>query len=329
MKILLALLAALCLCFPACAEFDDMEDMDYWYDQLYILSEEIGCRPVGSDNELAAMAHIRSKFEALGFRAENGTLNGYDVSNSSAKDLEAILPAQNEASDILIVCAHYDSAPPATVNGVTSDVPGTRDNASGIAGMLAMAREFVQLPADPDTEMRFVTFTSEETGHQGSQAYVEHLTPNERERIAAVFNLDLITVDIWLEEHVFSVDTMGMRTPEGYVNGSDEHPAHNKVVRAIQAAMQELDYFDPAESGATHCVPRHLGMSDHDSFHFAGMDSANIAFRGNEEEGGSWHPYMHLPEDNLGDLDYERTHQALNIVYTALNGLAADPAYGD
>ena len=25
MKILLALLAALCLCFPACAEFDDME----------------------------------------------------------------------------------------------------------------------------------------------------------------------------------------------------------------------------------------------------------------------------------------------------------------
>ena len=329
MKILLALLAALCFCFPACAEFDDMEDMDYWYDQLYILSEEIGCRPVGSDNELAAMEHLINELIDLGFSPDRGTLNEYDVSNSSAKNLEAILPAQNEAADILIVCAHYDSAPPATVNGVTSDVPGTRDNASGVAGMLAMAREFAQLPADPDTELRFVAFTSEETGHQGSQAYVAQMTQDELNRTIGVFNLDLITVDIWLWEHVFSVDTMGMRTPDGYVNGTDEQPAHNKVVRAIQAAMEELEYFDSEENGVTYCVPRNLGMSDHDSFHFAGVDSANIAFRGNVEEGGSWHPYMHLPEDNLGDLDYERTHQALNIVYTALANLAADPAYGD
>lgn len=325
MKWLAMLLALLCVCTPACAEFDDMDDLDYWYEQMYALSEEIGCRPVGSENELAAMAYLRGEFERLGFE----TVNEYDVSNSQAKNLEVILPAQNGNANIIIICAHYDSAPPVTLDGVLCDVPGTRDNASGIAGMLAMAREFVQLPADPDTEMRFVAFTSEETGHQGSQAYVEHLTPNERERVAAVFNLDLVTVDIWLSEHVFSVDTMGMRTPEGYVNGSDEHPAHNKVVRAIQAAMQELDYFDPSESGATHCVPRHLGMSDHDSFHFAGMDSANIAFRGNAEEGGSWHPYMHEADDGIGDFDWERTYQLLNTVFTAVDHLAADPAYGD
>lgn len=329
MKILLTLFALLGLCFPACAEFDEMEDLDYWYDQLYIISEEIGCRPVGSDNETITMNHLISEFEALGFSAENGTLNLYDVSNSTAKDVEAVLPAAGEASDILIVCAHYDSVPPATVNGVISDVPGTRDNASGTAAMLAMAREFAELPVDPDTEMRFIAFTSEETGHQGSQAYVEQLTEQEKERIIGVFNLDLITVDIWLLEHVFSVDTLGMRTENGYVNGTDEAPAHNKVVRAILAAMDELEYFDPAENGETHCVPRDLGMSDHDSFHFAGIDSANIAFRGNEDASGFWHPYMHHMEDSIGDLDYERTYQALNIVYTALANLAADPAYGD
>ena len=61
----------------------------------------------------------------------------------------------------------------------------------------------------------------------------------------------------------------------------------------------------------------------------AGVDSANIAFRGNEEEGGSWHPYMHEADDGIGDFDWERTYQALHTVYTALVSLAADPAYGD
>jgi len=40
---------------PACAEFDDMEDMDYWSEQLYRITEEIGSRPVGSEAEVAAM----------------------------------------------------------------------------------------------------------------------------------------------------------------------------------------------------------------------------------------------------------------------------------
>ena len=51
--------------------------------------------------------------------------------------------------------------------------------------------------------------------------------------------------------------------------------------------------------------------------------------RGNEEEGGSWHPYMHGGGDTHGDLDLERTYQALNIVFTAVSHLAEDPAYGD
>ena len=155
------------------------------------------------------------------------------------------------------------------------------------------------------------------------------LEEEERQRIIAVFNLDLITVDVWLMDHVFSVDTMGMRTADGYVDGSKENPAMNKVARAVAAAIEELEYFDPEYNGYDYCVPRHLGMSDHDSFHYAGIDSANVAFRGNVEEGGSWHPYMHGGGDTHGDLDTERTHQALNIVYTAVSNLAADPAYGD
>ena len=314
-----ALLVSIVL--PACAEFDDMDDMEYWSDQLYWITEEIGARPIGSEGEVAAMDYLRAEFESFGFSAENGTLQEYPVEIALGNDLEAILPAaQSEEPHVIIICAHYDS----TMYG-----PGTRDNGSGMAAMLAMAREFSAMEPYPDTELRFVAFTAEETGHQGSQAYVAQLEEEERQRIIAAFNLDLITTDVWLMDHVFSVDTMGMRTADGYVDGSDEAPAMNKVARAVTAAIEELEYFDPEENGYSYCVPRHLGMSDHDSFHYAGIDSANLAFRGNEEEGGTWHPYMHGGGDTHGDLDLERTYQALNIVFTAVSHLAEDPAYGD
>lgn len=330
-KFILLLFILLSAVFPAAAEFDDMEDMDYWYDQLWILSEEIGCRPVGSEGEVAAMNHIHSVFEELGFSAEDGTLNEYAVETALGTDLEAIIPAsQNEAPSIIIVGAHYDCAPPKDIGGgEIRDVNGTRDNASGVAAMLAFAREFAVLSPFPDTELRFVAFTAEETGHQGSFAYVDTLTQEELDRTIGMFNIDLITVDVWLDNHVFSCDTMGMRTENGYIDGTDESPAVNKVARAIQAAIEELGYFDPAENGETHCVPRNYGMSDHDAFHFTGVDSANLAFRGNVEEGGNWHPYMHLPDDNLGDLDLSRTYEALHIIYTAIHQLAQDASYGD
>lgn len=330
-KFVVLLLFCLCLISSAAAEFDDMEDMDYWYEQLCILSEEIGCRPSGSEGEAAAMDYLRSAFADLGFSAEKGTFHEYAVPGVNGTNMEAIIPASGSAApDIIIVGAHYDSAEPKpVVGGDLLDVPGTRDNASGVAAMLGFASKFAGMPSFENTELRFVAFAAEEIGHLGSQAYVHSLTHDERNRTIAMFNLDLITVDVWLDDHVFSCDTMGMRTPNGYVDGTDEAPAANKAARAVVSAMEELAYFDSAENGIAYCVPRHYGLSDHDAFHFAGIDSANLNFRGNVEEGGSWNPYMHKPDDGVGDLDLYRTHEALNITYTAILRLAQDAAYGD
>ena len=45
-------------------------------------------------------------------------------------------------------------------------------------------------------------------------------------------------------------------------------------------------------------------------------------------EGGSWPGVMHTPEDVMGDFDLERSRQALEVLLTAVEGLAADPDYG-
>lgn len=320
-KTLVMVLLLLSMLTPALATLDEIDDMEYWADQLYLLTEEMGPRPAGSEMEKKAQAYLLETLEGFGFSAENGTLNEYFVEPGLTNDIEAIIPAsENEAPNIIIVGAHFDT---------TKYAPGTRDNGSGTVAMLTLARKFASMEPFANTELRFVGFTAEETGHQGSQAYVAAMTEDEKQRTIAMFNLDLITVDIWLMDHVFSVDSMGMRTPDGYVEGTDEKPAMNKVVRAIIAALEELEYFDPEYNGYDYCVPRNYGMSDYDSFHFAGIDSANIAFRGNIEEGGNWHPNMHGGSDTHGDLDYDRTFQALNTVFTAVKHLAEDAAYGD
>ena len=81
------------------------------------------------------------------------------------------------------MCAHYDSIS-----------PGARDNASGVATVLLAMEYFQQLAPYPDTELRFIAFTGEESGHEGSLMYVENLTPDEKQRSLATFNVDILLV---------------------------------------------------------------------------------------------------------------------------------------
>jgi hypothetical protein len=144
-----------------------------------------------------------------------------------------------------------------------------------------------------------------------------------------MFNVDILTVG--MEDSAvtaLSCDTLGMRAENGYQEGTEEKPAHNRAAKAILQAMRDVGGFPPEEENVLWCGPRHLGMSDHQSFHEGGMDSVNFCFRGNPEEGGNWPAKMHKPEDTMENLDLPRTEQALKVLYTAIDGLASDPDYG-
>jgi acetylornithine deacetylase/succinyl-diaminopimelate desuccinylase-like protein len=74
------------------------------------------------------------------------------------------------------------------VNG-DSIYNGARDNASGVAGLLAVARAFAQLPRSPRRSVVFVATTAEEAGLLGSQYFVDHPPVALRDIIAEI-NLD-------------------------------------------------------------------------------------------------------------------------------------------
>ena len=321
-KCMICLLATMLLLSSAHALEVSSDDLDYWYEQMRILVEDVGSRKAGTAGEKLAHAYLESHFRELGFSPEDGTLKQSVCINpwseTESYSLIAIKPALNPDAQILTVCAHYDS------HG-----PGARDNASGTAAMLTMCRLFSGMAPYADTELRFIAFSAEESGHQGSLGYCAELTADELARSLATFNIDILVMGVEEENRALSMDTMGMRTADSYVNGSANSPAFNRAAKALLSAMDETGYFTPEDEEVLWCGPRHLGDSDHESFHLSGVDAVNYCFRGTTASGGRWPDLMHRSGDAMGDFDINRTWEALDILYTALDGLANDPSYGD
>ncbi len=320
--LLTCLLILLCLSLNAAAEVTE-EEQDYYYYIMDDLVEGIGNRNMAIDGQAKALAYMVQAYRDLGCSQEDGTLQLCAVKDTTSwsfvidsSDVIGIRKAQSSEPNILIVGAHYD-----TIG------PGARDNASGVAMVMTLLRRFLQQEPYPDAELRFIAFTAEETGHQGSQDYVATLPQAERDRILAVFNIDVIVIDNWEDDIALSCDTLGGRTTKGYAEGEDSAPASNCASRAFLQAISDLQAFDPDEEGLAYAV-RHMGSSDHDSFSDAGIDAASINFRGNVNTDGEWTSVMHTDYDTMGDFDWDRTWQALDIVYTAMDGLARDAAYG-
>ena len=80
--------------------------------------------------------------------------------------------------------AHRDSVPAG---------PGMNDNGSGVAGLLASPSGWSparRLP--PGSALRLGFWGGEELGLLGSRRYVNRLARDERRRIAAYLNLDMV-----------------------------------------------------------------------------------------------------------------------------------------
>ena len=82
---------------------------------------------------------------------------------------------------VLILGAHLDSV---------AAGPGINDNATGVAGLIEIAKA-VRRRA-PDVRVRFAFWGAEEFGLHGSRAYVQSLSPAERARVVGYLNFDML-----------------------------------------------------------------------------------------------------------------------------------------
>jgi Zn-dependent M28 family amino/carboxypeptidase len=129
----------------------------------------------------------------LGVRAQvalRNTLRTVDSNNVIAR-----LPGSDRKlrDEYLIYCAHWDHLGKVEQDGEVRIFNGAKDNASGTAALLELARALTQLRVPPARSILFLAVTAEEQGLLGSRYYAENpLYPLAR--TAAVINLDAVNV---------------------------------------------------------------------------------------------------------------------------------------
>lgn len=101
----------------------------------------------------------------------------------------AYLPGSgSRVNEVIIVGAHYDSI--SEYADATSPAPGADDNASGVAVMLECARIMAQ--RQHRATVVFAAFSAEETGRQGSQAFLTDVVQGDDLNVRAMINLDMV-----------------------------------------------------------------------------------------------------------------------------------------
>jgi len=136
-------------------------------------------RPIGSQGEQAAVQYLKERFAGMGYEV---TLQPYtDEQGRAGTNVIAVKKAARANADILVLSAHHDSAPTAY---------GANDNASGVAALLSAAEAMKDV--ETDTELRFVSFTDEENGKNGSRFYTDALTEKELERMIGDAQFDMM-----------------------------------------------------------------------------------------------------------------------------------------
>ena len=136
-------------------------------------------------------------FKAVPLGLHVATTIRQTLARKESPNVIGVVPGRNP-SQAVIYTAHYDhfgtrDPKPGDAPDVDRIFNGAVDNASGVSGIMAVARAFVEGGVTPGRSIYFVATTAEESGLLGSEFLATHpIIPNAR--IAANINIDSLNV---------------------------------------------------------------------------------------------------------------------------------------
>lgn len=143
-----------------------------------------------------------------------------------------------DSAETIVVCGHYD-----TVAGT----PGAGDNASGVAGCLALAEHFSG--SRPSKTLRFINWGAHEFGLLGSQFYAQDLAQRGLiSTVSAAVALDILSdgdrLGVWVGKEAFAAEFAASRDSlpedfpiEFFPTGRGETDSWSFAERGIDTAM--------------------------------------------------------------------------------------------
>ena len=258
-------------------------------DLVRVLSaDDMAGRGTGTPGAAAARAVIAERMGEIGLASfdsgyEQAFTTTYQGETYTGVNLVGHLDGRSDSPLTLVVTAHYDHL--GLVDGEIYN--GADDNASGVAGLLAVAEHFANV--QPLHDMVFVALDREEVGHGGASSFVTN-PPEAMGPIALNLNLDMLS-----------------RGDNGqlWAAGAGHRPYLAPLLADVAArAPVSLNMgFDGSVEGQDDWTL----LSDHAAFHKAGIA---FVYLGVED-----HPDYHQPSDDFEKID---TDWYLKAVETAI-----------
>lgn len=173
-----ALITAASATPPGDTVVDQIDQANYQHILDDLLFTHLGdSRGVGEPEHHPARDNIQAEFISYGYETHFETFTYW---GHTGYNIIAELPGTTRPNEIYIIGAHYDSV----------DNPGADDNASGVAGVLEIARVLSQY--ESEATIRFIAFDMEELGLIGSDDYA---SAHSFENIKGMISLDMIAHD--------------------------------------------------------------------------------------------------------------------------------------
>jgi len=280
----------------------DIETKNLKKHVYFLASDKMKGRGTGSKQNLKAAKYIEKKFKAYKLKplGDKGYFQEFDAKVRKVKVTDSIRLARNvigfldnNASKTIIIGAHYDhlgegkqgSSLAENSYGIIHN--GADDNASGVAGLLELARVYSQNQTTEPVNFLFIAFGAEELGLVGSRYFVQHPT-YDLSKIHWMLNMDMI----------------GRLNKETGVSiiGFGTSPAFDMIFNDINP-QQFVKYYTGYEG---------RGGSDQTSFYE--KDIPVLFFH----TGG--HPDYHKPTDDADKVDYTSLQGILNLERAVIEG---------
>lgn len=271
-----------------------------------LASDSLNGRGTGSEGEKMARAYIESQFEKMKL-AKAGS-NGYFQSfpfkggvhgnGTEGTAYNVVGYIDNKAPFTIILGAHYDHLGLGE-NGSSLDANpqgkihnGADDNASGVAGLLELARYFQSNKKKEKYNFLFIAFSGEELGLYGSKYFTEHPT-----------------IDLTKVNYMINMDMIGRLDPVSKsvaVSGTGTSPVWEPALKNVAKGSLSIK----TDSAG-------VGPSDHTSFYLKDIPVLHF-FTGS-------HSDYHKPSDDFDKINYAGEKEVLELIVNLIDKLNTEP----
>lgn len=256
------------------------------------LAGTVGERNVAQYRSLARSAdYLRGELEKAGLSV---TEQSYSVDGKAVANLEGEVKGTTAPQEIVVIGAHYDSA---------RGTPGANDNASGVAALIELARQWASLR--PARTLRFVAFVNEEApyfqGDQMGSVLYARRAKKRREKIVGMVSLETIGYYSDLPKSQLYPTPLSRLYPDtGNFIGFVSNWSSQSLLRQAIGAFRRSTKF-PSEGVAAPAGILGIGWSDQWAFWQEGYPALMVTdtalFR---------YPHYHQPSDTPEKIDYDR-----------------------